>query len=146
MAKESFPRVRDDTFGFIDYGTMPFYTQGRLDLYSGKVYSTPAMAKALGAANGMRNIMALRPAIRKLDDSIRNELVLKGYTGTALETAYSTAMLRVITGKNTWMAYSNLADGVVTDAEGGRVIMHPDYQTLASWHSRYDKLKDVSDG
>lgn len=146
MTKESFPRVRDDSFSFQDYGKMPSYTQGRLDLYSGKLYSTPVMTKALGAANGMRNIMAMRPSIRKIDDSVRDELVLRGYTGKDLETAYSVAMSEIITGKNTWMAYSDMVDGVITDAEGGKVLIHPDYQTLTAWHSRYDTLKDEDDG
>ena len=78
MAKENFPRIRDDQFEYAGMFHIPMVQNGRLDRVIGDLYGTPQMYKAFAAVNQMRNPMALRGTIRPVDESIRNELILKG--------------------------------------------------------------------
>ncbi len=143
MTTETYPRLRNNSFNYNSYKTIPSVQQGRLDLFSYAQYNTPFMNKVIGAANKMRNIMMLRPGIRKYDESVRNELILKGYTGDKLEQEYNKVMDDIIVGDNTWISYDNNVNGVITEAILDKVLLIPSYDSMETWYSRYNTLQDI---
>lgn len=142
MAKEQFPRIRDDKFTYAGMFNLPMVNNGRLDRVIGDLYGTPQMYKAFAAVNQMRNPMALRGTIRPVDESIRNELILKGYSGYELEVEFNKAKEAVVLGDNDWMGYSEPFSGVITDAEGDRDYLLPSPDSVVDWYGRYNELKE----
>lgn len=144
MAKEQFPRIRDDSFTYAGMFHIPMVKNGRLDRVIGDMYGTPQMYKAFAAVNSIRNPMALRGTIRPVDESIRNELLLKGYSGAELEAEYQKAMESVILGDNDWMGYSEPFSGVITEAVGDRNYLLPSPDSVVSWYQKYNDLQEES--
>ena len=142
MAKEQFPRIRDDKFTYAGMFNLPMVKNGRLDRVIGELYGTPTMYKAFAAANQMRNPMALRGTIRPVDESIRNELILKGYSDYELEEEFKKAKEAVVLGDNDWMGYSEPFSGVITEAVGDRTYVLPSPDSVVDWYGKYNELKE----
>ena len=142
MAKEQFPRIRDDKFTYAGMFNLPMVKNGRLDRVIGDLYGTPQMYKAFAAVNQMRNPMALRGTIRPVDESIRNELILKGYSGYELEVEFKKAKEAVVLGDNDWMGYSEPFSGVITEAVGDRNYVLPSPDSVVDWYGKYNELKE----
>ncbi|WP_405326541.1 hypothetical protein [Fibrobacter sp.] len=142
MAKEQFPRIRDDKFTYAGMFNLPMVKNGRLDRVIGDLYGTPTMYKAFAAANQIRNPMALRGTIRPVDESIRNELILKGYSDYELEEEFKKAKEAVVLGDNDWMGYSEPFNGVITEAVGDRNYVLPSPDSVVDWYGKYNELKE----
>ena len=142
MAKEQFPRIRDDKFTYAGMFNLPMVKNGRLDRVIGELYGTPTMYKAFAAANQMRNPMALRGTIRPVDESIRHELILKGYSDYELEEEFKKAKEAVVLGDNDWMGYSEPFSGVITEAVGDRNYVLPSPDSVVDWYGKYNELKE----
>jgi hypothetical protein len=142
MAKEQFPRIRDDKFTYAGMFNVPMVKNGRLDRVIGDLYGTPTMYKAFAAANQIRNPMALRGTIRPVDESIRNELILKGYSDYELEEEFKKAKEAVVLGDNDWMGYSEPFSGVITEAVGDRNYVLPSPDSVVDWYGKYNELKE----
>lgn len=145
MAKENFPRIRDDQFEYAGMFHIPMVQNGRLDRVIGDLYGTPQMYKAFAAVNQMRNPMALRGTIRPVDESIRNELILKGYRDDELEAEFKKAKEAVVLGDNDWMGYNEPFNGVITEAAGDRDYLMPSPDSVVSWYKDYNDLKEVKE-
>lgn len=142
MAKEQFPRIREDKFTYAGMFHIPMVKNGRLDRVIGDLYGIPQMYKAFAAVNGMRNVMALRGTIRPVEESIRNELILKGYSGYDLEQELKKAMESVVLGDSDWMGYSDPFNGVITEAAGDRNYILPSPDSVVEWHKKYNDLNE----
>lgn len=136
MAGE-FPRIRDNSFAYSSTLKIPDRLAGRLDLLCTEMYGTPMLYKVIAAANGISNSMALRATIRPMDESVRNELILRGYTGAELEREYRKAMDEVVGGRFDWLGYDNLADGTITEAGANRRLLVPDAASGTEWFEKY---------
>lgn len=145
MAKEHFPRIRDDHFTYAGMFHIPMVKNGRLDRVIGDMYGTPTMYKAFAAVNRMRNPMALRATIRPVDESIRNELILKGYSGAELEREFKSAKEAVVLGTRDWMGYDDPFNGVVTEAAGDMNYLLPSPDSVVDWYQRYNDLQEEKD-
>jgi hypothetical protein len=145
MAKEKFPRIRDDSFSYAGMFHIPMVQNGRLDRVIGDLYGTPTMYKAFAAINRMRNPMALRGTIRPVDESIRNELILKGYSGAELEIEFKKAKEAVVLGDLDWMGYNEPFSGVITEAQGDLNYLLPSPDSVVSWYKEYNDLKEVKE-
>ena len=145
MAKEQFPRIREDKFKYAGMFHIPAVDGGRLDRVIGNLYGTPTMYKAFAAVNGIRNPMALRGTIRPVDEAIRNELVLKGYTGAELEQEFRVAKESVALGANDWMGYSEPFSGIITEAAGDMNYLLPTPDSVVDWYNEYNDLKGTDD-
>ena len=139
---ETFPRIREKDFAYQGYETIPEHYNGRLDLFMNAKYGEPMVYKIVAAANGIGNAMALRPTIRPAEESLRNELILKGYTGDALEAKLTEVKTNVILGNKDWLSYGDNVNGVITEAPGGYPLFLPNAQSAASWFQRYERLTD----
>ena len=145
MAKEQFPRIREDKFKYAGMFHIPAVDGGRLDRVIGNLYGTPTMYKAFAAVNGIRNPMALRGTIRPVDEAIRNELVLKRYTGAELEQEFRVAKESVALGANDWMGYSEPFSGIITEAAGDMNYLLPTPDSVVDWYNEYNDLKGTDD-
>ena len=145
MAKEQFPRIRKDEFTYAGMFHIPMVQNGRLDRVIGDLYGTPQMYKAFAAVNHMRYPMALRGTVRPVDEAIRNELILKGYSGNELEQEFKKAKEAVVLGDNDWMGYSEPFSGVITEAAGDMNYLLPSPDSVVNWYKEYNELKEVED-
>ena len=146
MAKEQFPRVRDDSkFDYSGMFNIPLRSNGRLDRVIGELFGSPTIYKPFAAANNLRNVMALRGTIRPYMEAIRNELILKGYTGARLDAEYRRAVNEVILGDKDWLGYQDQYNGVITEAVGDMNYVQPTPDSAADWHQRYNELIEESD-
>lgn len=143
MSNGSFPRIRKNSFSISGVFKIPDVQNGRLDLVIAEKYGTPTMYKVFAAANKIKNPMALRGTIRPYAESIRNELILKGYKGTDLEREYNKAINEVIVDTNDWLSYSDNINGVITEAKGGlRKYIIPGVDSIAEWYSKYYRIHE----
>ena len=145
MAKEEFPRFRERNLPIQSSFKLPFYRGGRLDLVCADKYDTPTAYKVFAAANRIRNPMLTRPGIRPVDESIRNELVLRGYTGARLDAELRRITEESIRGVRDWLGYSDFGNGNITDAEPNRTIFIPDPESAVQWYERYNELSETVD-
>ena len=143
MAKEEFPRVRNRDFVFQGSFKLPYYRGGRLDLECADRYDTPTAYKSLAAANRIMNPMLTRPGIRPVEQSIRNELVLRGFKGRELEEEIKRVREESIRGVRDWLGYTDFGNGNITDADPERTIFVPSPETAVSWYEDYNQLKEV---
>lgn len=139
---EEFPRIRDNEFRYVSTCTVEPRVAGRLDLLCSQEFGTTEMYRVIAAANSITNPMALRATIRPAQESIYQELVLKGYTGLELERRYRDALEDTVIGEMDWHDYTNFADGCITEVYGGRKLLVPDVETGATWFSKYNTLQD----
>ena len=93
----------------------------------------------------MRNPMALRGTVRPVDEAIRNELILKGYSGNELEIEFKKAKEAVVLGDSDWMGYSEPFSGVITEAAGDMNYLLPSPDSVVNWYKEYNELKEVED-
>lgn len=142
MASEQFPRIREDKFKYAGMFHIPAVDTGRLDRVIGDMYGTPTMYKAFAAVNAIRNPMALRGTIRPVDEAIRNELVLKGYSGEELESEFRKAKEAVALGENDWMGYNEPFSGIITEAAGDTNYLLPTPDSVVDWYNEYNDMKD----
>jgi hypothetical protein len=77
-----------------------------------------------------------------VDESIRNELILKGYSGEELEKEFANAKEAVVLGDNDWMGYSDPFSGVITEAAGDTNYLLPDPDSVVTWYKEYNELKE----
>lgn len=143
MSKEEFPRFRDRNLPIQATFKLPYYRGGRLDLECADRYGIPTTYKVFAAANRMMNPMITRPGIRPTDESIRNELVLRGYSGAALEAEAHRIEESMATGVRDWLGYSDFGNGNITDAEPDRVVFVPAPDSAVRWYDRYNELNEV---
>jgi hypothetical protein len=143
MAKEEFPRFRSKDFVYQGTMKLPYYRGGRLDLECAKRFGMPGAYKVFAAANRMMNPMLTRPGIRPTDESIRNELVLRGYSGTELEREYRRIKDECVRGVRDWLGYSDFGNGNITDAEPDQTMFAPSAESAVGWYERYNELNDV---
>lgn len=143
MAKEEFPRFCNHDLPIQSSFKLPFYRGGRLDLVCADRYDTPTAYKVFAAANRMTNPMLTRPGIRPTDESIRNELVLRGYRGAALEAEIRRINDTMVLGVRDWLGYSDFGNGNITDAEPDRLIFVPSPDSAVKWYERYNELNEV---
>jgi len=140
-ADEKFPRIREDNFNVAGVFHIPMVQNGRLDRVIGDLYGTPTMYKAFAAVNNIRNPMQLRGTIRPAPEAIRNELVLKGYRGAELEKAVREANDDVVWGDRDWLGYSDVFNGVITEAAGDANYIMPDPNSVIDWHTKYNEVE-----
>jgi len=145
MAKEEFPRFRDRNFAFQGTFKIPYYRAGRLDLECASRFDTPTAYKVFAAANRIMNPMLTRPGLRPSKEAIRNELVLRGYTGSKLDAEMKRVLDEVILGVRDWLGYSDFGNGNITDVDAGRTIFIPSPDTAVRWYDRYNELNDVEE-
>ena len=105
MAQEEFPRFRERNFIYQGEFKLPYYRGGRLDFECADRYGVPTTYKVFAAANRIMNPMLTRPGIRPVDESIRNELVLRGYTGARLEAELRRITEESIRGVRDWLGW-----------------------------------------
>lgn len=139
---ESFPRIRKNYFTRPEQVvTIPEQLGGRLEIYAGTELGTPEVYTAIARANGMMNVTSLRATLRPTEESIRNELILRGYSGIELERKYEEAMDEASIGDRDWQWYDDFTTGVVTDAQGGMTIGIPSADETSQWYNAYRELK-----
>lgn len=143
MAKEEFPRFRNRDLPIQSSFKMPYYRGGRLDLVCADRYDTPSAYKVFAAANRMMNPMLTRPGIRPVDESLRNELVLRGYRGNALDAEIRRILDTTVRGVKDWLGYSDFGNGNITDAEPDRLVFVPSPDSAVQWYERYNELNEV---
>lgn len=137
-----FPRIRDKDFRLVKYEALPDRFNGRLDLYMSERFGVPGIYKIVAAANNISNAMALRATIRPYEESVRNELILKGYSGNTLERMYREAIDKITVGERDWHTYGNNVDGVITEADAQMPIFFPDNVSGGQWYERYNRVME----
>lgn len=142
MENSSFPRIRDKKFSYSGIFKVSMVHNGRFDLAIGEEYGTPTMYKAFAAANEIKNPMALRGLIRPYEESIRNELILKGFKGAELEREYRAAIDSVVLGSKDWLGYNDNVNGILSDAEGDRSYVVPTVDSVVAWHNKYNEVHE----
>ena len=142
MAREEFPRFRKRDFVYQGSMQLPYYRGGRLDMECASRFGMSGIYKVFAAANRIMNPMLSRPGIRPSDESIRNELVLRGYSGSQLEDEYNKIISSVIQGNRDWLGYSDFGNGNITDAEPNRMLFMPSPETAVQWYERYNELNE----
>lgn len=145
MAQEEFPRFRDRDFVFQGEFKLPYYRGGRLDLECADRFGAPTTYKVFAAANRMMNPMLTRPGIRPIDESIRNELVLRGYSGAELERELRKVKNESVRGVRDWLGYSDFGNGNITDAEPNAMVFVPEPESAVKWYERYNELFETVD-
>lgn len=143
MAREEFPRFRNRDFVYQGEFKLPFYRGGRLDLECADRFDAPTTYKVFAAANRMMNPMLTRPGIRPFDESVRNELVLRGYRGAQLEAELRRIFNDSIRGVRDWLGYSDFGNGNITDAEPERTVFVPSPESAVKWYERYNELNEI---
>jgi hypothetical protein len=145
MAKEEFPRFRTRDLPIQSSFKLPYYRGGRLDLECASRYGMPTAYKVFAAANRLMNPMLTRPGIRPSDESIRNELVLRGYSGAALEAEFRRVTEATVRGVRDWLGYSDFGNGNITDVEPGMLVFVPSPDSAVRWYDRYNELNETAD-
>jgi hypothetical protein len=143
MAKEEYPRFRNRDLPIQSTFKLPYYRGGRLDLACADRYGMPTAYKVFAAANRMMNPMLTRPGIRPTEESIRNELVLRGYSGAALEAEIHRINDLAVRGVKDWLGYSDFGNGNITDAEPGMLVFVPSPDSAVQWYDRYNELNEI---
>ena len=144
MAREEFPRFRKKDFVYQGVMELPFYRGGRLDLECAQRFDMPSVYKVFAAANRITNPMVTRPGIRPMDESIRNELVLRGYSGAQLDAELRRVKDECVSGNRDWLGYSDFGNGNITDADPGRMLFSPSPESAVKWYERYNELNEVT--
>lgn len=137
-----YPRIKEFTFNIMTSYTVPAYHVGRLDLISVLFYNTVRYYKVIAVANNINLSYGVRTGIRPEFIAIRNELIMKGYKDSALETEYNRLIdLGRLTDFD-WMAYDNCSYGYMSDVYEGKFLLIPDNATADLYLRRYEYLDD----
>lgn len=135
-----YPRIKPFSFNIMTTYSVPAYHVGRLDLISVLFYNDTRYYKAIAAANNINLSYGVRVGIRPDYIAIRNELTMKGYTGTELEAEYNRLMDIGRTTNYDWMAYDNNSYGYISDVYENRLLFIPDNSTADLYLQRYEYL------
>lgn len=138
----SYPRIKKFNFTIDGTYVVQAYEVGRLDKIAYKLYGYTNMYKPLAAANNIALTQGYRIGIRKIEDALRHELVLRGFTGADLEAEF----VRLIDEKRysslDWYAYEDVSYGMMSDVYEGKVLFVPTFESADSWLKKYEYLEN----
>ena len=136
-----YPRIKKFNFIIDSSYIVKSNEVGRLDLISFNIYGNVNMYKPLANANDITLPHGYRVGIRRLDDAVRNELILKGFRGDDLESEYD----RIVDNKRLhgldWYYYTDRSTGIVSDVYEGRVLVIPSFESANKWLSEFEFLE-----
>lgn len=139
MADESnYPRFRNDELSMLTLETVQGYEQGRPDVIARRAMGSSRMCKVLCAANHIRNPLPCRDSVRIFEESVYNELYMKGYRGEKLETEYKKMLDELEITPEYWLHYNNLFNGVVSEVTVGGTLLIPQLNDSLDWLTKYD--------
>lgn len=137
----AYPRIKKFNFSIESTYVVQAYEVGRLDKIAYKLYGYVNMYKPLAAANNIVLNQGFRTGIRKVDDALMHELLLRGFTGTELEAEYNRLMDEKRYSAYDWYSYADISYGMVSDVYTGRVLFVPTFETADSWLKQYEYLE-----
>lgn len=139
MADESnYPRFRNDEMSMLTLDKVQGYEQGRPDIIARRTMGSSRMCKVLCAANHIRNPLPCRDSVRVFEESVYNELYMKGYRGDRLRAEYTKMLDELEISSEYWLYYDNLFNGIVSEVETGSTIVVPQLNGSLEWLNKYD--------
>ena len=136
----NFPRIKTFDFRITSIYTVPVKYSGRIDKIALDIYGNIRFYKPLAYANNIVLPIGLRYGIRKNDDAIRNELIMQGYTGDALDKQISIMMNNIEQTDADWVYYGDNTFGYISDVSEGKLLQVPDSITAIAWLKKYEYL------
>lgn len=137
MARE-FPRLWDTNFKFAGSSKVDTPVAGRMDIVALNVMGDPGMYHVLAAANGIRNVLTLRPTIRPVEEAIRTELELKGVPAARIAVEVAKIMENLDIGAGDWYGYESAdSSGTITDVEPDAILGIPDMGSAMDFVAKY---------
>jgi hypothetical protein len=138
----AFPRIKKFNFNITSTYEVPSYFVGRLDLIAVELFDNVRMYKSIAAANNIKLSHGTRTGIRPQDISIRNELIMRGFTGTNLEAEYQRLIDESRSTNLDWMSYENTGYGYMSEVYEGRLLLIPDFATADLYLNKYEFLTE----
>lgn len=135
-----YPRIKPATFNIMTTYKVPAYHVGRIDLISVLFYNDTRYYKVIVAANNINLSYGVRTGIRPEPIAIRNELIMKGYSGDELENEYDRLMDNGRLTDYDWMAYDNNSYGYISEVYENRLLLIPDNASADLYLQRYEYL------
>jgi hypothetical protein len=137
-----YPRIKKFNFTIDSSYIVKSNEVGRLDMISFNIYGNINMYKPLANANNIILQHGYRVGIRRLDESIKNELILKGFSSDDLDIEYN----RIIDNKRLhsldWYYYTDSSSGIVSDVYEGRVLVVPTFESANKWLNEFEFLEN----
>lgn len=124
MARE-FPKFSDTKFTYSRSVTIEPNRNGRIDMVALDVFGDPMLYKVICAANGISDVFLNRATVRPVEESVRTELELRGYSGAELDEKVKETMDTIQLGDKDWLGFNNFNDGLITGAERGKMLLLP---------------------
>ena len=120
MADETnYPRVREDNLSMLTLDNVQGYEQGRPDVIARRTMGSSRMCKVFCAVNHIRNPLPCRDSVRIFEESVYNELYMKGYRGEQLETEYKKMLAE---------RYASFDSGLGKKFENGEMTLEEAYE------------------
>lgn len=138
----TFPRIKKFNFNIATTYEVPSYYVGRLDMISLEIFQNVRMYKSIAAANNIKLTHGTRTGIRPVNISIRNELIMKGYTGESLELEYQRLLDDARTTNLDWLSYDNTSYGYMSEVYEGRILLIPDFATADLYLQQFEYIKE----
>lgn len=139
MADETnYPRFREDNLSMLTLDNVQGYEQGRPDVIARRTMGSSRMCKVFCAVNHIRNPLPCRDSVRIFEESVYNELYMKGYRGEQLETEYKKMLAELEVTPEYWLHYNNLFNGVVSEVTVGKSMIVPQLNDSLNWLNKYD--------
>lgn len=135
-----YPRIKPFNFNIMTSYTVPAYHVGRLDLISILFYNNVRYYKVIASANNINLSYGVRTGVRPDSVAIRNELVMKGYTGYDLEMEYNRLVENGRLTNFDWMSYDNNSYGYISDVSEGKFLLIPDNASADLYLQQYEYL------
>jgi hypothetical protein len=137
---QAFPRIKEFNFYYQSLYTIPVAFVGRIDKIATAIYGNTRFYKPLAYANNIVLPIGSRVGVRPYEESLRNELILKGYKGIALEKELNAMILSTTDNEYDWKYYGDSTFGYISDLYEGRLLNVPTPTSAVSWLKTYEYL------
>lgn len=136
-----YPRIKKFNFDINGTYVVQGYEVGRLDKIAYKIYGYTNMYKPLAEANEIALRQGYRVGVRKVEDSLRKELSMKGLSGNELESEFNRLLDEKRINNLDWYSYADNSYGMVTDVFEGKVLFIPTFESADKWLKKYEYLE-----
>ena len=136
----NFPRIKQFKFNITSVYTVPVQYAGRMDKIAYAIYENIRFYKPLAYANNIILPSGVRYGIRTNTESIENELIMKGYTGTELTAQIAFMQDNLRQTDADWNYYGDVTFGYMSDVPEGTLLMVPDKTSAITWLTKYEYL------
>lgn len=136
----NFPRIKKFKFTLSTTYSIPVQNVGRIDKIAHEIFGNVRFYKPLAYFNDIVLPLGFRAGIRINNDAMRNELIMKGYSGSALDAELLKMQDTIGTTDKDWNYYGDTTFGYISDLYEGRLLAVPDKTSSIIWLNRYEYL------